>query len=200
MDQQIEQNNRKVRTTMPRLHAIAPETTTGHVKALLDGVQTKFGMVPNMMRTMASCPTVLEGYLQFAGAVGHGQLSSRVREQVALTVSEFNGCDYCLAAHSAVGKMLGLTSDQIRDSRLGTAIDSKTDTLLRFAHKVLETHGKLDGSDLQEVRDAGFDDAAIAEVVANVALSVFTNFFNNVSETEVDFPKAPALQSEAAAV
>ena len=115
--------------------------------------------------------------------------------QLALTVSEANGCEYCLAAHSAVGKMFGLTGDQIHDARHGTSIDPRTDALLRFARKVNETRGKISDDDLVEVREAGFDDGAIAEVIAEVALNVLTNYFNNVAETTVDFPAAAPLEA-----
>lgn len=180
---------------MTRLDAIAPEAATGKTKDLLDGVRTKLGMVPNMMRTMASAPAVLEGYLQLSAALGRGSLSARTREQIALAVSEANGCDYCLAAHSAIGKMAGLTSDQIRDSRLGTSVDPKTDALIRFARRIVDARGRVSDDELEEVRAAGFGDAAIAEVVAAVALMTFTNYFNLVAETELDFPRAPAMSS-----
>lgn len=178
---------------MPLLNTIAPETATGKAKELLETVHTKFGMVPNMMRAMANSAAVLEGYLQLSGALSHGALSAKTREQIALAVAEANGCDYCLAAHSAVGKMVGLTSDQIRDSRMGMAVDPKTDVLIRFARKVVAARGRVDDKDVLEVRQAGYDDGAIAEVVASVALDIFTNYFNIVGGTEVDFPRAPAL-------
>lgn len=178
---------------MPRITALDPQNATGHVKELLEGVGRKLGMVPNMMRTMAQAPAVLEGYLQFSGALGHGQLSAKVREQIALAVAQANGCDYCLAAHTAVGKMVGLTADQLRDSRQGEAVDPGTDALLRFARQIVETRGRVSDADVQAVRDAGFGDGVIAEVVAGVALDIFTNYFNIVAATEVDFPRAPAL-------
>ncbi|MBA4032460.1 MAG: peroxidase [Planctomyces sp.] len=178
---------------MPRITALDPQHATGHVKELLEGVGRKLGMVPNMMRTMAQAPAVLEGYLQFSGALGHGQLSAKVREQIALAVAQANGCDYCLAAHSAIGKMVGLTADQLRDSRQGEAVDPGTDALLRFVRQVVETRGRVSDADVQAVRDAGFGDGVIAEVVAGVALDIFTNYFNIVAATEVDFPRAPAL-------
>ncbi|MBA4018948.1 MAG: peroxidase [Pirellula sp.] len=183
---------------MSRLKLISPDSATGKAKDLLGAVNAKLGMVPNMTRAMANAPTVLEGYLQLSGSLSHGVLSPKVREQLALAISETNGCDYCVAAHSAVGKMVGLTADQIRDSRLGTAIDSKIEALLRFAHKVVEARGRVTNGDLDEVRDAGFDDGAVAEVVAHVALNVFTNYFNNVAETDLDFPKAASLTIESA--
>ncbi len=183
---------------MSRLKTISPESATGKAKELLDAVNAKLGMTPNMMRAMANAPAVLDGYLHLSGSLGRGTLSAKVREQLALAIAEANQCEYCLAAHSAIGKMVGLTSDQIHDSRLGAAVDPKTDVLIRLARKVLDAHGRVGDRDLDEVRAAGFDDGVIAEVVANVALSVFTNYFNNVGETEVDFPKAPALKWEPA--
>ncbi|UUO07205.1 carboxymuconolactone decarboxylase family protein [Blastopirellula sp. J2-11] len=178
---------------MSRLNAIAPENAEGKSKEMLETVGRKLGMVPNMMRTMANSPAVLEGYLSLSGALGHGKLSAKVREQIALAVAQANGCDYCLAAHSAVGKMVGLTSDQIGDSRNGRSIDPATDSLLRFARQIVETRGQVSDADVQAVRDAGFDEGAIAEVIAGVALDIFTNYFNIVADTEVDFPRASSL-------
>jgi uncharacterized peroxidase-related enzyme len=159
-------------------------------------VKSKLGLVPNMTRAMANAPAVLDGYLQLSGALNKGTLPAKVREQIALAISQANGCDYCLAAHSAIGKMVGLTAEQIRDSRLGTAVDPKADALIRFARAVVETRGRVSTADLDDVREAGFDDGAIAEVVAHVALNVFTNYFNELAETDIDFPKAEALHAE----
>jgi uncharacterized peroxidase-related enzyme len=178
---------------MSRVKTISPESSTGKVKELLDGVNGKLGMVPNMMREMANSPAVLEGYIQFSGALARGTLSAKVREQIALAVAEANGCDYCLAAHSAIGKLVGLTAEQISDSRRGGAVDPKTDALIRFARRVVDTRGRVSENDLKTIRDAGFDDGAIAEVVAAVALDTFTNYFNIVTATDIDFPKVPAL-------
>jgi uncharacterized peroxidase-related enzyme len=183
---------------MNRFTTISLEAATGKTKDLLDGVQAKLGMVPNMMRALANSPAALDAYLQLSGSLGKGRLSAKVGEQIALAVAQINGCDYCLAAHSAIGKMVGLTGDQIRDSRHTTAVDPKTDALLRFARKVVDARGQVSGEDLQDVRDAGFDDGAIAEVVAHVALSIFTNYFNLVAGTDIDFPKAPVLDFESA--
>jgi uncharacterized peroxidase-related enzyme len=174
---------------MSRLQALAPQSATGKVKDLFAAVSAKLGMVPNMMRTMANSPAVLEGYLNLSGSLARGTLPARTREQLALALSQANECDYCLAAHSTIGKSLGLTAEQIRDSRRGTAVDSRTDALLRFARKVLDARGAVSDQDLQDVRAAGFDDGAIAEVVAHVALNVFTNYFNQLARTVIDFPQ-----------
>jgi AhpD family alkylhydroperoxidase len=146
-----------------------------------------------MMRTMAAAPAVLDGYLQLSGALAEGTLPAKVRERLALAIGEANQCDYCVATHSAIGRTVGLTGDEIRDSRLGTAVDAKTDALIRFARKVVDARGRVTDRDLEQVRAAGISDGAIAEVVAQVALNIFTNYFNLVAGTEIDFPKAPRL-------
>ena len=110
-------------------------------------------------------------------------------------MGQANNCDYCLAAHSALGKMAGLTADQIRDARYGATADAKDDALLRFSRKLVEARGHVEDADLQEVSRHGFSDGDIAEIVANVALNIFTNYFNHVAETDVDFPKATSLES-----
>jgi len=178
---------------MSRLTQIAPDTATGKTKELLEAVKSKLGLVPNMVRAMANSPAALNAYVQFSGALAGGSLSARNREQIALAVGQVNECNYCLSAHSALGKMAGLTPDQIRDSRQGTAADGKTDALLHFARKLVETRGQVSDGDVNAVRQAGFTDGEIAEAVANVALNIFTNYFNHVADTDIDFPKADAL-------
>lgn len=178
---------------MSRIQQIAPETATVKAKELLDAVKSKMGMVPNMTRAMANSPAVLNAYLQFSGALAAGTLPVKNREQIALTIGQANGCNYCLAAHSAIGKMVGLTAEQILDSRRGNAVEAKSDAVLKFSRKVLETKGHVSNEDVSIARAAGLDDGEIAEVVANVALNIFTNYFNHVADTTVDFPHAPAL-------
>jgi uncharacterized peroxidase-related enzyme len=181
---------------MSRLTNINPDQATGKAKELLDGVQAKLGMTPNMMRAMAASPAVLDAYLQFSGALGKGGLSAKVREQIALAVGQANRCEYCLAAHSAIGKMVGLTAEQIGDSRIGTAVDARTAATLRLSQRIVETRGVVTDADLAAARGADLNDGAIAEIVANVALNIFTNYFNHVAATDVDFPRAEPLSTD----
>lgn len=181
---------------MQRLNSVSPETATGKAKTLLDGVKAKLGVTPNIMKTMANSPAVLDAYLKFSGSLGAGALSAKNREQIALNVGEFNQCGYCLAAHSAIGKNLGLTAEEIQSSRSGSDADEKTNALMKFSRKIVEKRGFVSDQDLQEFRDAGFGDAEITEVVANVALNIFTNYFNHLAQTEVDFPEVEALAEE----
>jgi uncharacterized peroxidase-related enzyme len=178
---------------MDRITPVDPKTAEGRAKELLDAVKSKLGIVPNLTRSMAVSPPVLEAYLGFSGALAHGVLPARVREQLALDVGEANHCEYCVSAHSAGGKRLGLTEQEVLDSRRGRSADPKTDVLLRFARKVVAERGVVADADVAVVRNAGYGDAEIAEVVAHVALNVFTNYFNNVNRTTIDFPKAAPL-------
>ena len=180
---------------MSRITPVEFATAQGRTRELLDAVKGKFGMVPNLTRAMAVSPSVLEAYLSMSGALGHGVLAPKVREQLALEVGEANHCDYCVSAHSAVGKLTGLSADEILQSRRGTSSDSKTDALLRFASTIIAKQGLVNDADVAAVRAAGHGDAEIAEVVAHVALNIFTNYFNNVADTPIDFPKAAPLAS-----
>ncbi len=172
---------------------VTPEAATGQAKELLSAVKSKLGLVPNMTRAMVSSPAVLDAYLQMNGALSKGALPAKVREQIALAVAEANDCGYCLAAHSTIGKLVGLAPEQIIAARRGHAADASTDALIAFAKVVVEKRGRVEASDVATVRAAGFGDDAIGEVVANVALNLFTNYFNHVAGTPIDFPAAPAL-------
>ena len=184
---------------MSRIPTIDPSQATGKSRELLDGVKAKLGMTPNLMRAMANSPAVLEAYLQFSGALGGGELPVKTREQIALAVAQANSCEYCLSAHAAIGKSVGLTPEQIRDARTGTASDPKSHAILKLTSQLIEKRGFVSDEDLGAARDAGVNEAEIAEVVANAALSIFTNYFNHVAETEIDFPVAEKLETVASA-
>ncbi|HWP44842.1 MAG TPA: carboxymuconolactone decarboxylase family protein [Blastocatellia bacterium] len=174
---------------MTRIQPVSYEQSSGKTKELLDQVKARLGRTPNMMKTMAQSPAVLEAYLNFSGALGGGKLSAGLREQIALISAEINGCGYCASAHAAIGKMVGLDESAIRAARSGNAADEKTDAALKFARAVIVNRGQVSDADLQAVKDAGFSDGEIGEIIANVALNIFTNYFNEIARTEIDFPK-----------
>jgi len=174
---------------MSRLSTIQPAEATGKAKELLTAVRAKLGLVPNMTKVMANSPAVLEGYLGLSGSLSGGLLDAKTREQLALLTAQVNECNYCLSAHSAIGRMVGLTPEQIAASRGGHSADARADAALTLARRVLATRGDIDASDLAAVRQAGLSDGEIAEVVAHVALNVFTNYFNKAAEVDIDFPR-----------
>lgn len=184
---------------MPRLKAVEPTEAGAKAKTLLESVQKKLGMTPNLMRTMAHSPAVLEAYLGFSSTLTGSSLSAKLREQIALTVGEVNRCQYCLSAHTALGKMAGLGDEEIADSRRGASPDRKTEAVLQLARKIVSQRGWVNDDDVTSARDAGVNDGEIAEIVALVALNIFTNYFNHVAGTEVDFPQVEPAQSPACA-
>ncbi len=174
---------------MSRFQTFSPSTASGKSKDLLDAVKSKLGRDLNMAGVMANSPAVLEGYLNFSGALSGGLLSAKLREQIALVIAQENHCNYCLSAHSAIGKMTGLSQEQVIASRKGAGDIDKTSAALTFAKRVLATKGQVTESDVQTVRAAGFSDGEVAEIIAHVALNVFTNYFNIATDVEIDFPK-----------
>jgi uncharacterized peroxidase-related enzyme len=173
---------------MSRIPAVDPNTTAGKTQELLTGVQKSLGAIPNLYRVVAQSPAALEGVLGLTGALARGRLGPRLREQLALTVAEANACDYCLSAHTALGKGLKLSDEQLALARQGLASEPRAAAALRFAARVIERRGRVDDADLAEVRRAGFDDGQVVEIVANVVVNVFTNYLNQVAETDIDFP------------
>ena len=178
---------------MPRLQTLNIENAEGKAKELLSHVQIKLGMIPNLIQTMANSPAVVEANLGFGEALAKGVLPAKLREKIALTVSEVNGCKYCLAAHSAVGKSLGLSEESILDSRRSTSTNRKEEAALQFARKLVEKSGVVDDNEISGLRNVGYDDGEIAEIVANAAHYLFTNYFNHVAKTAIDFPQVEKL-------
>ncbi len=176
---------------MQRIDAVDSGTVTGKTKELLDQVHRKLGFVPNMMRTMAVSPAVLEGYLGLSGALAGGALSPKLRELIALAVGEANGCQYCVSAHSAIGKRLGVREAELEAGRQGTSSDPRLEAALGFARALVEQRGDVSDADVARVRGAGWSDPEVAEIIAHVALNIFTNYFNLTAGTEVDFPSVP---------
>jgi uncharacterized peroxidase-related enzyme len=182
---------------MTRLKALSPEEVTGKTKELFNAVQGKLGSVPNMMRTMGNSPAVLEGYLNFSGALSHGTLGAKIGELLAISVAESNSCGYCLAAHTFIGEnLVKIDKSVLQAARTGNASDLKTSVALQFAKMLVSKNGLVNDEDVNAVKNAGFSDGEIGEVVAHVALNILTNYFNNTANTEIDFPKVPSLQVE----
>jgi uncharacterized peroxidase-related enzyme len=183
---------------MARLNPVNREIADRKTAQMLSGVEKKFGIVPNMIATMAQSNAVASAYLGFSAALSGGQLPAPVREQIALTVGQQNECDYCLAAHSAIGTSVGLDQATLIAARQGKASDAKTDAILKFASRLLATHGKVDDEDVNSLTNQGLSEGEIAEVIANVVLNIFTNYFNHVAETEIDFPEPAELPCQLA--
>lgn len=184
---------------MNRIHQTDPAEATGKTQQLFTAVQKGLGLVPNLVRVLGNSTAALEGYLGLSGALAHGVLPAKLREQIALTVAEINGCGYCLSAHTLLGGKAGLSEDEILSARRSTAANDKSDAALKFARAVTLQRGHVADSDLQTARSSGLNDAEIVEVVQHVALNILTNYTNNVARTVVDFPEVKVGEFEPAA-
>ncbi len=160
----------------------------GQAAELYEAVTSQLGMVPNIFKTFANSPAVLEGFLSMNGALSKGMLTPALREQIALAVAGANGCDYCASAHTAIGKGAGVSADELVTSVNGQSSDSKAQAALTFALSVVKNHGNVSDAELQAVRDAGYSEGEVVEIITHVGVNIFTNYFNHIAATEIDFP------------
>ncbi|MCU0687760.1 MAG: carboxymuconolactone decarboxylase family protein [Polyangiaceae bacterium] len=173
------------RLATPATVAASPAAAQG----LLEAVGKQLGVVPNLFRLVANSPAALEGLLGLNGALAKSTIDAKTRERIALVVAELNGCDYCLSAHSYLGKNVAHLDDaEMLANREGGSSDPKAEAALRFATKVVRARGHVSDGDVQAVKAAGYGDAAIVDLVLLVALNTLTNYVNNVAKTEIDFP------------
>lgn len=161
----------------------------------LKAVEKQLGLVPNMFRVVANSPAALTGYLQLSAASAQGGLDAATRERIALAVAELNGCGYCLAAHSFLGRKLAKLDDaEIAANRNGASNDPKADAAVRFAAAVVRQRGRVSNDQIHAVLSAGYSDAQVLDILLAVALNTFTNYVNEVAQTEVDFPSVQPLR------
>ena len=173
---------------MPRVTPYPHESATDERKELMDAVKAQFGAVVNMFGTVAHSPAALKSMLGSFGALGEGRLGAALGEQIAVAIANANGCEYCLSAHTVLGKKAGASAAEMEAAREGRSADPRTQAAISFALKVVEKRAHIDGADIEALRRAGFDDELIVEIVAHVALNLFTTYVNVAFDVEVDFP------------
>ncbi|MCA9289686.1 MAG: peroxidase-related enzyme [Phycisphaerales bacterium] len=173
---------------MPRLTALAPADAPPKARPLLENVRKGLGMVPNLMATLAHAPAALQAYLGFSQALGGGTLDAPLRERIALAVAGANSCGYCASAHTALGAAAGLPKDELARNLRGDSNDPRAAAAIDLALAIVAKKGVVGDDDLAAAREAGLTDGEIVEVVANVALNIFTNYLNHVADTVIDFP------------
>jgi uncharacterized peroxidase-related enzyme len=181
---------------MTRIATPLVEQSPAASRPLLDAVNKQLGTVPNLMKVLGNSPAALGGYLGLSGALGKGALGAKTGERIALAVAEVNSCNYCLAAHSYLGKNLAKLDDaEILANRNGTSQDAKANAAVRFAVQVVKARGHISDADVAAVKSAGYGDAEVIEIVVHVALNTLTNYVNEVAQTAIDFPAADLLRA-----
>jgi len=180
---------------MTRTTILTPEQVPAESKATLDAFTKNIGFTPTMMAAFAQSPIAFNAWAALLGSLSKA-LDVKTRDSIGLAVSEVNGCNYCLGVHSFTAEhMARMSGDDIILARKGHAEDPKRDAAVQFARKVIETRGQVGDADVRAVREAGYTEANVIEIVALVAMYSLTNFFNNVFDPEKDFPAVPAAGS-----
>jgi len=182
---------------MPRIQPLDPATASGATREIFDTVKAKIGMVPNLYRVLGHSPAALSAYLAINDHLSSTSLSAKVREKVALAVSERNQCQYCLSAHTAIAsRMLGVPEDELMLARRGRGSDEHETAVLLTAIQIVDSRGWLEDGAINDARAAGVTDQELVEVVALVAAMTFSNYINHLAHTPIDFPVAPDLAVE----
>lgn len=184
---------------MNRVPLIDRAATTPERQALLSQIHAAFGATPNMFRAVANSPAALQSMWGAFGALGGGVIPAKLGEQIAVAVADRNACDYCLSAHTALGRKAGATAAEMAAAQAGQSDDPATAAALRFALAVVEQRGQIDAAEVQRLRDAGFNDEHIVEILAHVALNLFTNYVNVAFDVPVDFAPVRLRRDQAQA-
>jgi uncharacterized peroxidase-related enzyme len=175
-------------STASRIALVTPADTTGERQQLLAQIQGAFGATPNMFKAVANSTAALKSMWGAFGALGGGVINAKLGEQIAVAIADRNDCEYCLAAHTALGRKAGASAEEMSAAQAGQSADPKTAAALRFAVAVVNNRAQIADEDVVALRDAGFNDEEIVEILAHVALNLFTNYVNVAFKVPVDFP------------
>lgn len=174
---------------MSRITLIDQHNANVEQQALLDAIQGQLGMVPNFLKVFANSPVALQAFLGLHGVANTGSLSPQTRERIALALAQQNTCEYCLSAHTAIGRKAGLTGDEIAAARAGSSEDAKAAVAVKLARSLVEHKGDITTAELIEAREAGYTDADIVEIITHVGMNLLTNILGKASRVDIDFPK-----------
>lgn len=173
---------------MQQINTVDQTTVSAEATKMLGAVKAQMGMVPNIISTMANSSATLGAYLGMSGALGSGTLSPKLREQIALTAAGENKCDYCASVHTAVGGQLSIDAEELALNLGGKSNDARTNEALTLVREIIENRGHVSNDRLNHLRNNGFGDDEILEIFSNTMLNMFTNYFNHMAGTEIDFP------------
>ncbi|WP_010179653.1 carboxymuconolactone decarboxylase family protein [Aquimarina agarilytica] len=160
-------------------------------QAIFDNLEKAVGFVPNIYAAMAHSENGLGNYLQYSGA--KTSFSNKEKEVIDLAVSQVNGCKYCLAAHTAIGKMNGFNDDQIIGFRQGNAEDTKLNALAKLAQSIAINKGKASDAEVAAFYEAGYNKENLVDLVLAIGIITTTNFFHNLTGVAIDFPETKEL-------
>jgi uncharacterized peroxidase-related enzyme len=173
---------------MSRIKVVDHKNANADQKALLKAIESQLGMVPNFLRVMANSTAALRAFMGLHEITAEGSLNPQTRERIALALAQQNSCEYFLAAHTAIGRKAGLDSAEMATNRRGTSQDSRAAVAVEFA-RVVAGRGEVTDAQILKVRDAGYSESDIVEILTHVGMNTLTNLVGNASRAEVDFPR-----------
>ena len=182
---------------MSRIQPVDPSTAVGEARQLLDAVHSGLGATPNFTRVLAHSPAALAGFLGLYGGIAKASIDLATRERIALAIAEGNQCQYCVSAHTAIGRHAGLANDEMVLNRCGGSRDVKASAAVAFARALNEHRGEVTAAEFESVRRAGYSDAQIVEIIVIVALNFLTNLIGKSTRLDIDFPRVPLLEAAA---
>ncbi|WP_286262135.1 carboxymuconolactone decarboxylase family protein [Thalassotalea atypica] len=174
---------------MSRINVVTPEQATEEQSALFDAIEQQLGIVPNFLKVFANSPAALQAFLGLHSIANEGDLDGKTKERIALGLAEQNACQYCVSAHTAIGKNAGLSGDEMLANRAGGSQDAKAAVAVKFARSLAENNGEVTTAELLEIRNAGYSDAEVVEIITHVGMNILTNILGKASRVEIDFPK-----------
>ncbi len=174
---------------MSRINVVENQDANTEQAGLYAAITEALGTVPNFLKVFANSPVALKAFLGLHGIAGDGSLDAQTRERIALALAEQNACQYCVSAHTAIGRKAGLDSAEMEANRAGGSDDAKAAAAVVFARSLVEHTGDVTNAELQAVRDAGYGDSDIVEIITHVGMNILTNILAKASRVEIDFPK-----------
>jgi len=174
---------------MSRITTVSNEAASTEQSSLLNAIHGQLGMVPNFLRVFANSPDALKAFLGLHHIANNGSLDAATRERIALALAQKNECEYCLSAHTAIGRKAGLNGSEIEANRAGSSHDAKAAVAVRFARALAENNGEVTTAEIQSMRNVGYTDADIVEVITHVGMNVLTNILGKASRVDIDFPR-----------
>ncbi|WP_274425529.1 carboxymuconolactone decarboxylase family protein [Chelativorans sp. YIM 93263] len=181
---------------MSRIPPLDRNAAPDAAKPLLKAVEQQLGSVPNFIQVLANAPVALEGFLGLYTVAGRGALDIETRERIALAVAEQNSCQYCVSAHTAIARSVGLTDDEIDAARRGASCERKAAAAVTYAKALVASMGAVSTAEFDAAR-AELSEEEVLEVVAHVALNLFTNMLGKSTRVEIDFPEVSLLSKVA---
>ena len=180
---------------MSRINIVTNETATTEQQELFSAINAQLGIVPNFLKVFANSPTALKGFLGLHTIANEGSLNNLTKERIALALAQQNACQYCVSAHTAIGSKAGLSGAEIEANRAGTSQDAKAAVAVKFAKALAEHNGEVTTTELLTVRNAGFSESDIVEIITHVGMNILTNILGKASKVAIDFPNVELYQS-----